>query len=372
MTNGKVIRLLVADEPFDVRYGELRSHERILDFRDGVLRRTVEWISPTGGAVRISSTRLVSFTQRSIAAILYEVEPLEQSLPVVVQSELVTNEPLPGASMDPRGASPVDAALRCEFFGDRDDEVLLVHSTERSRLRLGTAMSHIVTSPGDAELTSESFADLGRVTISAEVAPGKPLRLVKLIAYGWSSERSTPAVRDQVAAALRGARYTGWEGLLAEQRRYLDDFWDRSDVELAGDAELQQAVRFALFHTLQASARGEQRAIAAKGLTGPGYDGHTFWDAESFVLRVLTYTAPHAAPVTSSAGATTHSIWRGSERGRSASKGRYSPGGRSTERSARATGRPAPLHSTSTLISPMPSCATRRRAMMMPSTVTQA
>ncbi len=46
---------------------------------------------------------------------------------------------------------------------------------------------------------------------------------------------------------------------------------------------------------MQAGARGEQRAIAAKGLTGPGYDGHTFWDTEMFVLPVLTYTAPHAA-----------------------------------------------------------------------------
>src|SRR5262249_11424826 len=62
-----------------------------------------------------------------------------------------------------------------------------------------------------------------------------------------------------------------------------------------GDIELQQAVRFALFHTLQAGARAEQRAIAAKGLTGPGYDGHTFWDTERFVLPVLTYTAPMAA-----------------------------------------------------------------------------
>jgi alpha,alpha-trehalose phosphorylase len=80
-----------------------------------------------------------------------------------------------------------------------------------------------------------------------------------------------------------------------DQRAYLDDFWARSDVELEGDAELQQAVRFGLFHTLQAGARGEQRAVAAKGLTGPGYDGHTFWDTEMFVLSLLTYTAPTAA-----------------------------------------------------------------------------
>jgi alpha,alpha-trehalose phosphorylase len=54
-------------------------------------------------------------------------------------------------------------------------------------------------------------------------------------------------------------------------------------------------VRFGLFHTLQAGARSERLAIPAKGLTGPGYDGHTFWDAETFVLPVLTYTVPDAA-----------------------------------------------------------------------------
>ena len=122
-----------------------------------------------------------------------------------------------------------------------------------------------------------------------------PLRLVKFIGYGWSGERSAPAVRDQVGAAVAGAVHSGWEALLADQREYLDRFWDRADVELEGDEELQQAIRFSLFHILQAGARGEQRAIAAKGLTGPGYDGHAFWDTETFVLPVLTYTAPNAA-----------------------------------------------------------------------------
>jgi alpha,alpha-trehalose phosphorylase len=101
------------------------------------------------------------------------------------------------------------------------------------------------------------------------------------------------ALLARFALSCAAPRHTGWQRLLDEQRTYLNEFWQRADVELEGDAELQQAVRFALFHTLQASARGEQRAVAAKGLTGPGYDGHTFWDTESFVLPVLTYTAPH-------------------------------------------------------------------------------
>ncbi len=142
---------------------------------------------------------------------------------------------------------------------------------------------------------SESSPDVGRVTMTTTLQPGQRLRLVKFVTYGWSATRSLPGVRDQVGAALVGARQTGWEGLLAEQRSYLDEFWDHSDVELHGDAEVQQAVRFGLFHVLQAGARAEGRSIAAKGLTGTGYDGHCFWDTETYVLPVLTYTVPDAA-----------------------------------------------------------------------------
>src|SRR5215468_11049784 len=78
VTNGKPMRLLVDDEPFDVRYGELLSHERVLDLRAGTLSRQLEWRSPAGQVVRIRTVRLVSFTQRSIAAIHFEVEPVER------------------------------------------------------------------------------------------------------------------------------------------------------------------------------------------------------------------------------------------------------------------------------------------------------
>ena len=294
VTDGKVIRLLIADEPFDVRYGELRRHERVLDLRGGVLHRRVDWVSPTGRPVRIASTRLVSFTQRSVAAILYEVEPRDRSTPVVLQSELIANQPLPRPEGDPRASAVLSSPLRQEMCVARDTRAVLVHSTKASGLRMAAAIEHVIDGPPGTETRSETFEDLGRVTVTADVGPGRPLRLLKFVAYGWSSRRSVPALRDQVAAALRASEHTGWEGLLAEQRAYLDEFWERADVELDGDPELQQAVRFGLFHVLQAGARAERRAIAAKGLTGAGYDGHAFWDTETFVLPVLTYTAPRA------------------------------------------------------------------------------
>ncbi|MEW2294271.1 glycosyl hydrolase family 65 protein [Streptomyces sp. NPDC006743] len=294
ITNGKVLRLLVDDEPFDLRYGRLVSHERVLDLRRGVMERTCEWISPAGTRVRVRATRMVSLTQRSIGAVAYEVEPVECQARVVIQSELVANEQLPQANGDPRAAMALQAPLEPEEDFASGHRLRLVHRTRRSGLRVAVAADHVVTGPERTTTSSESHPDLARLTVAAVLEAGQKLRVEKLVAHGWSGARSLPAMSDQVDAALAAAAHGGWSGLVGEQRSYLDDFWARADVEVDGDEEIQQAVRFALFHVLQAGARAEERAIPAKGLTGSGYDGHAFWDTEMFVLPVLTYTSPDA------------------------------------------------------------------------------
>ncbi len=294
VTDGKIIRLLVDDEPFDIRYGELHQHERCLDLRTGVLDRRVEWSSPSGRRVRVTSKRIVSFVQRSVAAIYYDVEAVDQQVRVVVQSELVANEPAPPTSNDPRVSATINVPLQGEFHAHEGLRCELLHSTNFSELMMATAMDHEVDGPPSMKVHSESFDDLGRVTVTVSLEAGEHLRLIKYVTYGWSAERSREALRDQVDGALVAACDTGWDGLCAQQLDFLTDFWDRADVAIDGDDEIQQAVRFSLFHVLAASARSERRAIPAKGLTGNGYDGHAFWDSETFVLSVLTYTMPEA------------------------------------------------------------------------------
>ncbi|MEU5939592.1 glycoside hydrolase family 65 protein [Micromonospora sp. NPDC047548] len=294
VTNGKLIRLLVDDEPLDVRYGELLSHERILDLRAGTLHREMHWRSPAGREVKVRTTRLVSFTHRAAAAIHYEVEALNGPVRLILQSELVANETLPAQSRDPRVAAVLESPLQAEEELTTDDGGLLIHRTKVSGLRVAAEMGHDVHAPAKATVESEGYEDWVRTTVGCVLKPGETLRVVKYLTYGWSSRRSLPALRDQVGAALAAARLDGWEGLRREQREYLDEFWDAADVRVEGDPEVQQAVRFGLFHVLQAGARAERRPISAKGLTGPGYDGHAFWDTEMFVLPVLTYTQPSA------------------------------------------------------------------------------
>ena len=293
VTNGKIIRLLVDDEPFDVRYGHLHAHERVLDLQAGTLTRLADWTSPAGKRVRVRSTRLVSFTQRAVAAVEYVVEAVDP-VRVIVQSELVANEALPVARRDPRVAAALDNPLVAVERDVGRASAILMHRTRESGLQMGAGMDHHVEAPGPVQVETDGSEDWARTPVLAVLEPGQQLRVVKMLAYGWSALRSTPALRDQVAGALTGARATGFTGLLAEQRGYLEDFWDAADVQVEGDPEVQQAARFSLFHVLQAGARAEGRCIPAKGLTGPGYDGHTFWDTEGYVLPVLTYTAPEA------------------------------------------------------------------------------
>ena len=96
----------------------------------------------------------------------------------------------------------------------------------------------------------------------------------------WSMHLRSGGVREVVAIEV-GQRT---DGVILGARQ-----------NLSISPRMQQAIRYAIFQVVQASARAEQRAIPAKGLTSRGYDGHSFWDMETYTLPVLTYVAPDAA-----------------------------------------------------------------------------
>ncbi len=159
VTNGKIIRLLVDDEPFDLRYGQVHRHQRVLDLQAGTLTREVRWSSPAGKTVKVRSERLVSLTQRAVAAICYEVE-VEQPALIVVQSELVANEQLPTAhGGDPRVEAALHNPLVAEQHRSDPSGATLIHHTRHSGLRVA-AVSNISLVTVGAVI---GFGGLGRM-----------------------------------------------------------------------------------------------------------------------------------------------------------------------------------------------------------------
>jgi alpha,alpha-trehalose phosphorylase len=171
ITNGKLIRLLVDDEPFDVRYGTLEQHERVLDFRAGTLERWVRWTSPAGRTVKVHSTRLVSFGERAIAALLYEVEAVDP-VSVVLQSELVANESLPDLGSDPRTSAALASPLVADENTAHRQGVVMTHHTRVSALRVAAAMDHHIEGPDDTQVDIEAGADVSRVVVATHLEAG--------------------------------------------------------------------------------------------------------------------------------------------------------------------------------------------------------
>ncbi|MGH8874869.1 MAG: glycoside hydrolase family 65 protein, partial [Acidimicrobiia bacterium] len=289
----------VDGEAFRLTEAEIVSYRRWLDFRSGVLERKAQWRTRSGRLVELWWRRLVSLTDRHLAAFMLE---LGADGPCVVElgSRLANRQDLEMADpgdpyFDPRRGKAFGHRVLEEVGRLEGDRIVRGWVTARSRMGLAVAVDHLVQTPRAHARMERPGPDDSRVTISLELDAGEPLRLTKLTAYHSSS---TPEVeRLMTAASLTlDAVPAGFDGLADAQAAELAGFWEEADVVVEAGPAVQQAVRWTLFQLHQASALLDQTvSIPAKGLTGQAYDGHYFWDTEIYVLPLLTYTRPALA-----------------------------------------------------------------------------
>ena len=301
VTDGKMISLKVDGEPFDVRTGELIEHNRVLDLRRGFVGREVVWESPSGRRVQIRTRRLVSLTIAHLACMEYEVEALgpESASPMTIEitSQLVANESDLRQSDDPREMAAFWGQVLKPVWGFADgDRVGLGHRVERSELAEFCLTDHVMQAPGDVEAltTRDDDSRIDR-TYTFQLHSGQVSHLRKYLVYTYGPDSETDAMPDRISGWMDEAVKLTFSDLLDAQVNRLDAFWRDCHIDIVGDDALRQAVRFALFQVLQASALIDCHGIPAKGLTGQGYNGHYFWDMETYVLHVLTYLSPDQA-----------------------------------------------------------------------------
>jgi alpha,alpha-trehalose phosphorylase len=306
VTDSKTIKLFVDDEPFWLPYANLLRYDRRLNMKAGTLDREILWETPAGKQVLITSRRLVSFVHRHVAAISYRVILLNAAAPVVIASEMAANQPTASiAGDDPRQTRLFPGrTLHPKAGYARACRVVLCHATERSRLGLACAIDHALeTSCVHAYKTAQTD-DFGQVAFTIDAQQDCPIHLTKYMVYHTSHTASPEELCGRAEWTLDRVASKGFPDLLASQEQYMADFWGRSDVRVRdiresrtkrSTVEIQQAIRFNLFHILQASARADDTGVAAKGLTGQAYEGHYFWDSEIYLMPFLIYTTPRIA-----------------------------------------------------------------------------
>ncbi len=310
--DSKIIKLYVDDEPFYLPTATLLHFERSLDMKNGVVERNLVWEMFSGKQISIRSKRLVSLEHRHLAAMSYEVTVLNDKAPVIISSEIVDHENYAegdeeqqthGNGGDPRRASRLEHRVLEPCLSDaQDTSVILCHSTRNSKMTITSGIEHTLETNCDFSYTSRAADDRGKVVFMVDARKGEPISLTKYMTYHTTrtAPHTNEELRERARRSLKRAKKFGFSDLLEGQRKYLDEFWERSDVrvEMCSDEQtlsFQQAIRFSLFQMYQSSARVEGAGVPSKGLTGAGYDGHYFWDMEIYLMPFLIYTSPTIA-----------------------------------------------------------------------------
>ncbi len=215
---------------------------RVLDLRTGVLSR--EEVGPTGHPVR--SLRFASIT-------------------------------VPGV-----------VALRAEAESGRLRPVAPLRAPEATTMTFGRAGRRIWARTGDA-----TGSGIGAVARQRDHHDAHVHTLERVAAY--VVDRDGPPDLARASESLDHADQLGFDRLLAEQRAEWARRWETVDVRIPDDPDAQLGLRFALFQLWSNAARHDELAVGARGLSGTGYAGHVFWDADVFVLPALSSIDPEAA-----------------------------------------------------------------------------
>ncbi|HEX5857408.1 MAG TPA: glycosyl hydrolase family 65 protein [Microbacterium sp.] len=302
--DAKVMRVYVDDEPLSLDVADVRSYERELDMRDGVLRRRIHWCTPSGKEVQIDYDRLVSFEEKHLTVMRLEVTVLNADAPVTINCQLLNRQDgedvyggtptgIKKGGFDPRKAERIaERVLQPEEYWQDGTRSALSYRVTDSGMTIAVVADHIIETENEYNGRSLIEPDIAKNVFRVQAKAGVPIRLSKLVSYHTS--RGVPAreLVDRCRRTLDRAEAEGVEAQYEKQREWLRGFWERSDVCIGGHDDLQQATRWCLFQLAQAAARADGQGVPAKGVSGSGYSGHYFWDTEIYVLPFLTYTTP--------------------------------------------------------------------------------
>ena len=293
------LALFVNGERFSMEAGTLEEYARRLDLRTGEVERRVVWRSPRGVRLALVFRRFVSLAREHLAAFSATVTPLDGPVRLALESGVSSRASNTGSQHCTEGEKRLidGSILQLASRTGQSDIPITVHCLHR-----------FDPAPGQSLPVMERRRFVQR--FGFELARGQALRMEKLACYttgrdlpfaGFGSMEGVQdgeLVSEAGLAHLRAAAASGdYQALLAESAARWAEYWQAADVRIDSPEPMDQlGMRFALYHLNIMIKRDDSRVgIGAKGMTGEGYKGHSFWDTEMFLLPHYLLTDPAAA-----------------------------------------------------------------------------
>ncbi len=286
--DAQTVRVEAGDEAFEMFSPAVSERRQELDMELGMAVRSALWRA-AGGGLRLKVERMASFVRRNLFVMRISVTSEGYAGPlrfVSVINGAVCNH---AAADDPRVASEPLRCLRTLKAGWEGEEACLLSETLRSGLGVVCRARH------QCALAYSLHANAERLTAVFEgtIARGESVQLVKYVAYTDSLRMED--WRQAGSRLLGQACIAGFEAMAQEQARWLLAWRKQSLITFYGSEKLSRALGYDLYQLLQSTGTDGSASVAAKGISGEGYEGHVFWDCETYVFPFFLWTQPEAA-----------------------------------------------------------------------------
>jgi alpha,alpha-trehalose phosphorylase len=285
------IKILINEENFSLQSGKVLFYERVLNLKEGVVIRTIIWQTPKGDEVKLVFKRLTSFIQRELFLMCVSIESINFEGKIKLISSINGDVSNIVSEDDPRiGTSKAKALSVAEIQIDTNNSYVKA-TTKHSKLTVVGGISHICSHNYIEKIEKEEQ----KVThlFKGHISKGEKITFTKYAVYTDTVRHENEL--NQNRTILGTSLKQNFEYFANLQKEYLNDFWKYSDIQIDGDVEMQQGLRFNLFHLIQSVGKDRWSNISAKGLSGEGYEGHYFWDTEIYIFPFFLYTNPNLA-----------------------------------------------------------------------------
>ncbi|HZU52182.1 MAG TPA: beta-phosphoglucomutase, partial [Sphingomicrobium sp.] len=288
VAEGAIIEVHLGAE--NVSDGRILEFARFLDLCSGELTRNTRWLT-SSGTIDVRASRVVF--GGGILAVRFEVHSVDYSGPVRFTSRLEAGGRAASQTDDPRyGVGNGDRPATGDI-GTDDDAAWLMQHGRFSDVGAAVAQAHRTEHLRFHE--TSILVESASAVFTGHLEPGGRVALEKAIAYVPFEKGEGDKALFEARERAKTCSASGYAPAAQAAAQELQPFWTVAESHVHGDPELTRAMRFNLMHLYRSAPGDAKSALAAKGLTGEGYQGHAFWDSEAFAVPVLALTAPKLA-----------------------------------------------------------------------------
>lgn len=281
---------------FTLEKGTIKEYSRTLNLKTGELYRHVYWISPSGEEFDISFYRVVSLKDIHLVAQKVEITPINHNMELKVLTGIDGKMTNSGSQHLSDGDKRLYEKRYMQLLQTTgESQIDIIHNTTCS----------FTMNKESADLNSRIVIERRKIytEYTGMVEKGKTLVIEKVSNVYTSRDKDNVGlnrkeVQEKSLVALKESASQGYDAILLESaKEWKTRVWDENPITIDSEDPFDQlAIRFAMYHlTIMTPAHDNRMSIAAKGLSGEGYKGHTFWDTDIFILPYFTFTNPKVA-----------------------------------------------------------------------------